>query len=584
MAQSVVAQEKDNVVKAVTPVPVNISIEGLDQPETKNVLFYLGIEKNKDNPLLTESWLKKLHAQAENNIKQALRPFGYYQVTVESSLIKGGDDVWQARYQVKAGERVQFTKIDVMIHGAGSTDPEVLSILKQFPIQQNDFLNHEVYETAKDELLNSIGQLGYSDVKTENKQLLIDPQTNSAQINLQINTGEKYYLGQFRFHQNSLQPDFLQRYVMDHNQGDPFSQKNLLSIQQSLISSGYFSVVDIKPEYEDAEDQHVPIDITLTPANRHKLSFALGYDTEIDLNASVRWQNRLINSYGHNSEVLLKVSQKKSQLRGTYWIPINDPRTDKIGFTTKFETEETDDTDRETLDLEAAWVFKWLDDWDAKLFSEYKFERFESENTPETMTRLISIGARLEGLFIEKDNTYPKKGWAAFAELRGAPEIIWSDTDYLRLHLKSRILFPVKEKGRLILRGELGLAEVGDFDKYPNSLRFFAGGDQSVRGYDWKSLGPVDDEGDVIGGKNIFTASLEYNYKVSEKWIAASFIDAGNAYNNHFDKLYYGAGIGARWISRVGLIRADMGWPVNPDDEETSLSSMVFYFGFEVSL
>ncbi len=134
------------------------------------------------------------------------------------------------------------------------------------------------------------------------------------------------------------------------------------------------------------------------------------------------------------------------------------------------------------------------------------------------------------------------------------------------------------------MRGELGLADVGDFNKYPNSLRFFAGGDQSVRGYDWKSLGPVDDVDDVVGGKNVVTASIEYNHKISQQWIAAAFIDTGNAYNDEFNKLYYGAGFGARWISPVGLVRADMGWPINDDDEETHLSSMVFYFGFEVSL
>ena len=94
----------------------------------------------------------------------------------------------------------------------------------------------------------------------------------------------------------------------------------------------------------------------------------------------------------------------------------------------------------------------------------------------------------------------------------------------------------------------------------------------------------LDRLGDVIGGKNVVTASIEYNYKIHEQWAAAVFIDTGNAFNDELDKLYYGAGFGARWISPIGLIRADMGWPVNADDEVTKLSSLVFYFGFEVSL
>ncbi|MDX2505814.1 MAG: autotransporter assembly complex family protein [Gammaproteobacteria bacterium] len=573
-SHAVAAQEKP------AAIAVNVIVEGLGDKEKKNALAYLEIVKNQKD--LNELWLKQLHSRAQDNIKQSLRPFGYYQAVVESHLEKDSRDVWQARYQVKTGKRVKILKVDIRLIGGGANEPEILAAVKKFPIKVNDFLDHDVYEAGKSDLLSLIGNLGYSDVKTDKKRLLIDPPKNSAEITLHINTGEKYYLGQFRFQQNSLQPDFINRYIVDVKPGDPFSHKRLLALQQSLVSSGYFSVVDIKPEYSETEQQHVPVDIILTQAKRHKLSFGLGYDTEIDLNASIRWQNRLLNSYGHNTDVLLKISDKKSMLSGTYWIPINDPRTDKIGFTTKFETEETDDTDRNTLDLEAAWVFKWRE-WNSKLFTEYKFERFESGTEPETITRLLSLGSQLEGVFIAK-GMYPRKGWSAFAELRGAPELIWSDTDYVRLHLKSRLLLPLQEEGRFILRAELGLAEVGDFDQYPTSLRFFAGGDQSVRGYDWKALGPVDDAGDVVGGKNVVTASIEYNHKISQQWIAAAFLDMGNAYNDEFNKLYYGAGFGARWISPVGLIRADMGWPINEDDEETKLSSLVFYFGFEVSL
>jgi len=263
-------------------------------------------------------------------------------------------------------------------------------------------------------------------------------------------------------------------------------------------------------------------------------------------------------------------------------MPVGQPNTDKIGITSKFETEKTDDTSRDTFDLEATWVFKWQD-WHSKLFTEYKFEHFESGDQPETTTRLFSMGGRVEGMFIE-NKPYPKKGWSAHIELRGAPNLIWSDTRYLRLHLKSRRLFPVRDKGRFILRGEIGLANVADFEFYPNSLRFFAGGDQSVRGYDWKSLGPKDKSGQVVGGKNVLSASLEYNYQVHEKWLAAIFLDMGNAYNSRLDKLYFGAGFGARWLSPVGMIRTDLGWPINEDNKQTKLDSMVFYLGFEVNL
>ena len=120
ITQGVVAQEGPNKLESEKTVLVNVLIEGLNQEETKNALFYLDIEKNKQNPKLTESWLKKLHSRAEANIKQSLRPFGYYQVNITSSLVKDTENVWQAQYQVNKGERVKYSKIDIRIDGAGS--------------------------------------------------------------------------------------------------------------------------------------------------------------------------------------------------------------------------------------------------------------------------------------------------------------------------------------------------------------------------------------------------------------------------------------------------------------------------------
>jgi translocation and assembly module TamA len=125
---------------------------------------------------------------------------------------------------------------------------------------------------------------------------------------------------------------------------------------------------------------------------------------------------------------------------------------------------------------------------------------------------------------------------------------------------------------------------VDDFTKYPNSLRFFAGGDNSVRGYDWKELGPVDKGGEVIGGKQVLTFSVEYDHRVLEQWVAAGFVDAGNAFDDDLNKLYYGAGFGVRWLSPVGAVRLDLAWPFNKDDGDTELGDVHVHFGFEVNL
>lgn len=561
---------------------VQVNITGLDKNLSRQVRNYLDIEKRSTLPGFNVQRLQQLHRRSESAIKQAMQAYGYYHAQVQGTLIQNAERYWLASYHINPGPRVKIADVDIQLSGKDAKNAAIIDIVRQFSIHKGDFLDHQQYETEKNRLLQAIGELGYADARLVKKQLLVDPKRNTAWITLHLELGQKYYFGSIRFHQSILNQKFMHSFAGDLQPGIPLTQEKLLNLQQRLVKSGYFALVDIKPEFSETKKQRVPVDVTLTPAKRHKLSFGLGYDTELELNTSFRWQNRLLNSYGHYSDVLLKLSSKKSSLRGTWWIPVGEPGTDKLGITSKFETEDTDDTSRDTFDLEAAWLFKWRG-WDSRLYTEYKFEHFESGSEPQKTTRLLSLGGRMEGSFIE-ERKYPRKGWSAYADLRGAPNLVWSDTRYLRLHLKSRYLLPVKDKGRLILRGEVGLANVDDFELYPNSLRFFAGGDQSVRGYDWKSLGPKDKSGQVVGGRNVVSGAIEYNYQVHKEWLVAVFLDAGNAYNSQLDKLYYGAGFGARWFSPVGMIKTDLGWPVNQDDKKTKLDSMVFYLGFEVNL
>ncbi|HAI23845.1 MAG TPA: outer membrane protein assembly factor, partial [Alcanivorax sp.] len=97
-----------------------------------------------------------------------------------------------------------------------------------------------------------------------------------------------------------------------------------------------------------------------------------------------------------------------------------------------------------------------------------------------------------------------------------------------------------------------------DVTELPASIRFFAGGDASVRGFAYESLGPLDNDGEVIGGRHLLVGSLEYDHPISEQWSLAVFTDAGNAFNNFDDyEIRHSAGFGVRWRSPLGPIRVD---------------------------
>ena len=122
------------------------------------------------------------------------------------------------------------------------------------------------------------------------------------------------------------------------------------------------------------------------------------------------------------------------------------------------------------------------------------------------------------------------------------------------------------EYDRVLGRVQAGGIATTDFESIPPSLRFFAGGDQSVRGYDYQSLSPKNNQGDRIGGRYLVAGSAEYQYSIAEKWRLATFVDQGNSFNSlEFPSLKTGVGIGVRWVSPVGPLRLDLARALDDD-------------------
>lgn len=564
---------------------VQVMVDGVGDDEKKNILAYLDIEQKKDEPEMDPRWLERLHDKAAVQIGEALQPFGYFSSElVEASLVQEGD-VWVAHYKVEPGPKTKVGKVDVRVTGAGvdeATSKEdaakIAEAVAAFPVKSGQLLDGDAYDKGRDALHDLIVSLGYPKARTVTRQVRVDPSRNQADIELVIDTGPKYYMGVLSFEQDMLNQAFLDRYV--HVQpGDLYSQETLLELQSDLIETQYFSVVDVQPDFDKAKEYRVPVLVKLKPANRHKLDFGLGYFTDIGPTGSVNWQFRPSNRRGHYIDSLVKLSPVKSVLRFGYWIPVRDPRTDNLVFTAKYVHEDSTSQKRDTYDLVAGYYFLWKR-WDTRLFGELKQETFTTGSQPETSTLMLSWGGSMERTQVDDKVRFPTRGNYWFLDLTGSAGVI-SDTAFLRGHVKTKHFVPLGERARLNLRGELGLAKVAKFEKYPSSSRFYAGGDQSVRGYKYQSLGPLDDEGKVEGGRNVVAASVELDYRFLDDWVAAVFGDAGNAFNDRLEKVYWSGGVGVRWLSPIGAVRVDFAVPGNPDEDADKWR---VHFGFGADL
>ena len=556
---------------------VELEISGLDKALEENVRAHLAIARlvpqtglipfnpfEQDQPPLaiTESNVRRLHRLATEEIGEALQPFGYYEPVVQAQLVHDGD-TWRALYQVDTGPPTRIDQLDIQISGAGQTHDSILAAGDATRLQTGEQLLHSDYEATKQALLQAALAAGFLDARYQRAELRILKARHLAQVQLLLDTGPRYFFGPISIEQDILDPDFVQQFV-HIEQGAPFNTDALLELQLALSDSGYFSRVEVTPRRAAASDFHVPVVITTKPAKPRRYAFGLGYGTDTGPRLSLVTEFRRINKRGHSVFADIRLSEILQSVGAQYKIPIGNLVSDRLIFSSRADFETFADggsSDRYTLGISRNEEWRSLQ---RRLYMNYQHENFSLGDDDDTVNFFIP-GFTLSQL--RADNIlFPRRGYSWSADLRGTPGLI-SDTTFARIELAGQRVFPLGKRGRLLLRSRLGALSVEDFSRLPTTERFFAGGDQSVRGYGYQKLAPEDDSGDVVGGQYLAVGSIELDYLFVGNFGAAVFIDSGNADDEFLPSLKTGAGIGFRWRSPVGMLRIDIAHPFDdPDD------------------
>ncbi|MBI3897163.1 MAG: outer membrane protein assembly factor [Gammaproteobacteria bacterium] len=544
---------------------VTISVEGITDEPRDNVLASLTLHQEREREL-SVARIRRLHEQAVSEITTALQPFGYYRARVESSL-EHDENGWIARYRIEPGRPIPVKTVDVQIDGDGRTDPEFEIIIDNFPLQLNEPLNQRDYDDTKHELQTVAAERGYFDMRFTRSEMRIDLADYHADIYLHIDTGGRYRFGEINVEQQILNPELLQRYIRIQP-GDYYSAEALLELQQALLSSEYFSDVEMNADPLLAKDHSIPVTVHLTARRPDKYTFGLGYGTDTDARVQAGWERRYLNADGHHVRADVHNSGIERSITTGYFIPIRNPRTDQLGFTAGYSENTTRTADTEIRQLAVnrtnarGHVLETLS-------LTYHNEKFEIGDETGAST-LLMPGINWT-YFWGDERVFTRRGARATLDLRGASSHFVSDISLLQSRLGAKIIRPVGDSSRFIVRGDVGHTRLAATHELPASLRFFSGGDVSVRGYAYNSRGPTDDNGNVVGGRNLLVGSVEYEQHITGKWAAAVFYDVGNAVNNFSDPLDKGAGIGVRWRSPIGQIRVDVASAISEPDKPLRL-------------
>ncbi|AMO50857.1 autotransporter assembly complex protein TamA [Kosakonia oryzendophytica] len=549
---------------------VRLQLEGLTGALQKNVRAQLStIQSDEVTPD------RRFQARVDDAIREGLKALGYYEPTIDFELRpppEKGRQVLIAR--VSPGEPVRIGGTDVILRGGARTDSDYLDLLKTRPAN-GTVLNHSDYDGFKKSLTNVALRKGYFDSQFNKSQLGIALDRHQAFWDIDYDSGQRYRFGAVTFEGSQIRDEYLQHLVPFH-QGDYYQTKDLAELNRRLSATGWFKSVVVAPEFDKARKTKVlPLKGVVSPRTENTIETGVGYSTDVGPRVKATWKKPWMNSYGHSLTTSMSVSAPEQQLDFSYKMPLlKNPLEQYYLVQGGFKRTDLNDTQADSTTLALSRYWDLSSGWQRAINLRWSLDHFTQASVTNT-TMLLYPGVMISRTR-SRGGLMPTWGDSQRYSVDYSNTAWGSDVDFLVMQAQNVWIRTLYDRHRFVVRGNLGWIETGDFDRVPPDLRFFAGGDRSIRGYKYKSIAPKDDDGKLIGASKLATGSLEYQYNVTGKWWGAAFIDSGEAVSDiRRSDIKTGAGVGVRWQSPVGPIKLDFAVPVGDKEEH----GVQFYIG-----
>ncbi|MGM0638429.1 MAG: autotransporter assembly complex protein TamA [Pseudomonadota bacterium] len=584
-------------------VALDVRIDGIDGDVADNIRHYLdGLDPEQLSRARVEGETQRL-------AREAMRVYGYYAPDIQLRL----DDQDPPRHidlTIAAGPRVTIERLSFTLNGDARDDPPFQDAIDDFSLAVGDPLVHAPYDRLRARLANLALERGYFDWRFTDRRLEVRPFAESARLYLALDSGPRYRFGDVTLSGSHIEHQRL-RNMLTFTPGAPYLAGELAHYNQQLGQTGWFGSISVRPRLIEGEPlfldtaladdangwwgeldassvqadtpnvqmaavdaaaavarrgpPEVPIDVTLTPADRHQFEVGVGYATDVGPRLRFSWEQPWINRYGHGLDHDLFLSAPEQRFAGVYNMPLDDPLRDSYRFQYGFRHRDNQDTRSLEATVEGGRRWEFENRWVQTIYVRTTFEDFTQGGDDEQVVILypgISWSRTRT-----RNPTFPTWGDRQRLSFEISDGLWGSGADFLRMTGETQWIRMFGDNIRLVGGIGIGAIETDDFDKIPPSLRFFAGGDRSIRGYAYESLSPRNEEDRLTGGQQLFTASAELQRRVTGDWWGAAFIDTGDAFDAWGpDDLNTGAGLGVRWISPVGPIRFDIAHPFDDED------------------
>lgn len=535
--------------------PVSVSVSGLGSVEAENLLAHLGPIEERD-----AEHTRRIERLLRRTLDAALQPYGYYESSFSWHL-----EANKLEIAVEPGERVLFSEPRLRVDGEAADLPEIRLLLRDSPFLPGAPLLHASYDGYRTELFLLCRRLGFFEARYIESQLRVDLDTHRATALLHLDCGPRYRFGHLHVSGTKIREDLLQSLV-PFAEGDPFDNELVLQLDRNLRDTNYFTSTAVQVQLQS--EARADVVVLVEDADRSRYEVGAGFSTDSDLRLRFNRITPRVNSRGHSMRIETEISEPQQTIEATYRIPRSNPLDDIYEVTAGLKSKDVNDTESTEATLNARRSFRVREHWSLSYGIGAEFERYTVGSAREKDVFYLLPGSSISRRRLQA-GVDPMRGNFYWASVDFSTHAIGSQADFVRLRGGAKWLFGFPDNNTTLLaRVDLGSILTSEFDDMPASLRFYAGGDRSIRGYDFESLSPRDENGKLIGGQHIAVGSIEISRRILPSWRLAAFVDGGSAFTDENDPFYQSAGVGVRWLSPIGQIRLDLAMPVQ--DSENS--------------
>ena len=553
--------------------PVSFSVSGVSGELLTNVEAHLGslavIPKKRAFFYIRE--IKEVTTKA-------LRAYGYYHPKIKVTLPeKDKKEDTVVKVEVEQGKPLYIRQSRIEVLGEGVKYKVFEDLLKNTELGSYKILNHGVYEELKNAIHNTALSMGFFDGKFTSKRIMVYQNQNFADIELVYDSGKRYDFGELIMNDETAELYKPSHPLQNFKTGDKFATKKINNFVSSLNQTGYYNSVDVRPVLDKAENFQVPVEMHLERRANNNMRIGLGYSTDEGPRVLLEWNKPLLNSRGDSLSTLMTLTKITQDAQLVYKIPGENPNLDYYTINAAQTHTDFNDTLSDRTQLAVHYIANQTGRWrrDYALRLEYEdFDQAKEEGRTLNLMPAVSFTRR------ESSGGYdPTRGYSITLEALGAAGAI-SDNSFVQVKGTYKGVIAPSENTRFLFRLEQGANFGPDAGEVPPSLRFFAGGDNSIRGFGYRDRSAKQPWGGLKGAKYLTVGSAEFQFPmgISNSRLAL-FCDVGTATDDYKDELMYGPGLGYRFLSSYGIVRVDVAVGLQKNEEQ--VYQLHFAFGPE---